>query len=71
MLNRDQQKEISAIIFHFLLECQRIVAQNFFKSLQHEAYNMKHNFDIICLLSETYLRSPIQNDNKGMLLNGY
>ena len=36
MLNPDQQKEIS-IIFHFLLECQRIVAQNFFKSLQHEA----------------------------------
>ena len=55
MLNPDQQKEISAIIFHFLLDCQRIVAQNFFKGLQHKAYNMKHNFDIICLLSETYL----------------
>ena len=35
-----------------------------------EVYNMKHNFDIICV-SETYLDSSIQHDDNGLHLNGH
>ena len=35
-----------------------------------QAYNSIHNYDILCL-SETYLNSTIDNDDRNLTLNGY
>ena len=45
-------------------------AHNFSKLTLLEVYNIKHNFDIICL-SETNLDSYIQHDNERLHLNEY
>ena len=47
-----------------------IAAHNFSKLTLLKTYNMKHNFDIICL-SETCLHSSIQHDDERLHLNGY
>ena len=47
-----------------------IADHNLSKLTLLEAYNMKYNFDIICL-SETYLDSSIQHDDERLHLSGY
>ena len=47
-----------------------ISAHDFVKVSLLEAYNAVHKFDIICL-SETFLNSFLQNDDHGLLFNGY
>ena len=69
-INTCPKKEI---LVNFSL-CNRnlnnIAAYNFLKLTLLEAYNMNHNFNIICL-PETYLDSYIQHDDERLHLNGY
>ena len=66
-----RKKEILILIFHCHLNLNSIAAHNFSKLKKLvEAYNLNHNFDIICL-SETNLDSSIQHDDERLPLNRY
>ena len=47
-----------------------LVAHNFSKLCQLEAYNSLYNYDVICI-SETYLHSSVSHNNENIQLDGY
>ena len=70
-LTQAPEKVILFIIFLFTIGILTVLRHTIFQNCPYlEAYNVQHNFDMICLW-ETFLDSSIPTNDEGLNMNGY